>query len=66
MSDSRTVLPAPKLLNLVGVRADENAIVLIARTSSRVALCPVAGSDLPGSIPGTRGRWLTCLGRESP
>src|SRR5215211_2180193 len=41
MSDSRTVLPAPKLLNLTGVRVTENAITLVARTSSRVALCPV-------------------------
>jgi transposase len=43
VSDARTVLPAPKLLNLIGVRADENAITLTARTSSRVALCPVCG-----------------------
>ena len=43
MSKARTLLPAPKLLNLVGVRADENAITLFARTSSRVALCPVCG-----------------------
>ncbi len=41
MSESRTVLPAPKLLKLIGVRADENAITLVARTSSRVARCPV-------------------------
>src|SRR5215210_4592712 len=43
MSKARTLLPAPKLLNLVGVRADGNAITLFARTSSRVALCPVCG-----------------------
>jgi transposase len=41
MSDSRTILPAPKLLNLIGVRATENSITLAARTSSRVAFCPV-------------------------
>jgi hypothetical protein len=41
MSDSRTILPAPKLLNLVGVRATENSITLAARTSSRVAFCPI-------------------------
>lgn len=41
MSESRTVLPAPKLLNLIGIRATENAITLVAKTSSRVALCPV-------------------------
>src|SRR5215210_8683762 len=40
MSHSRTVLPAPKLLNLIDVRATENAITLDARTSSRVARCP--------------------------
>lgn len=45
MSDSRTVLPSPKLLNLIGVRADENTITLAARTSSRVARCPVCGKQ---------------------
>jgi transposase len=43
MSDARTVLPTPKLLDLIGVRATENAITLAARTSSRVARCPVCG-----------------------
>jgi len=41
VSESRTVLPAPKLLNLIGIRATENAITLVAKTSSRVARCPV-------------------------
>jgi transposase len=41
MSDTRTVLPAPKLLDLIGVRATQNAFTLAARTSSRVARCPV-------------------------
>jgi transposase len=41
MSDSRTVLPAPKLLNLTGVRVSESAITLVAKPSARVALCPV-------------------------
>src|SRR5829696_8360386 len=43
MSDSRTVLPAPKVLNLIGVCAAENAITLVARPSSPMALCPVCG-----------------------
>ena len=43
MPDSRTVLPAPKLLKLIDVRATENVITLAARTSSRVARCPVCG-----------------------
>ena len=43
MSDSRTVLPAPKVLNLISVCAAKNAITLVARPSSRVALCPVCG-----------------------
>jgi transposase len=43
MPDSRTLLPAPKLLNLTSIRATENAITLVATTSSRVALCPVCG-----------------------
>jgi transposase len=41
VSESRTVLPAPKLLNLIGIRATENAITLVAKTSSCVARCPV-------------------------
>jgi transposase len=41
MSDSRSVLPAPKLLNLTGVRVTESAITLVAKPSSHVALCPV-------------------------
>jgi hypothetical protein len=36
MSNSRTVLPAPKLLNLIGIRSDANVITLAARTSSRL------------------------------
>jgi transposase len=43
MSDSRTVLPAPELLDLTGVRVTESAITLVASASSRVALCPVCG-----------------------
>src|SRR5215218_7565503 len=43
MSDSRTVLPVPELLNLTGVRVTGSAITLVAGTSSRVALCPVCG-----------------------
>jgi transposase len=43
VSDSRTVLPAPKLLNLIGVRTDGNAVTLIARASPRAARCPVCG-----------------------
>jgi hypothetical protein len=69
MPESRTVLPAaPKLLNLTRVSATENAITLLARTSSRVALfVRCARGDPPGSILLTRGCWLTCRpGRESP
>jgi transposase len=43
MPDSRTVLPAPELLDLSGVRVTESAITLVARTSSRLARCPVCG-----------------------
>jgi transposase len=45
MPDSRTVLPAPKLLNLSSVRAGANAITLTARASSCVASCPVCGKQ---------------------
>src|SRR5215210_2490444 len=41
MPDSRTILPDPKTLNLVCVRADANAITITARTVSREARCPV-------------------------
>jgi transposase len=40
MPDSRTVLPAPKLLNLTSVRAEESAITLCAQTSTNAAQCP--------------------------
>ncbi len=43
MSESRTVLPSPKLLNLIGVRAEENAITLSAQTSTSAARCPACG-----------------------
>ena len=44
MSDSRTVLSAPNLLNLIGVRLTQSAITLVAETSSRVAaLCSACG-----------------------
>ena len=43
MSESRTVLPAPNLLDLIGIRASANAITLDARTASRVARCPECG-----------------------
>jgi transposase len=45
MPDSRTVLPASKLLNLISVRADANTITLTARTSSSVARCPVCAKQ---------------------
>jgi zinc-finger of transposase IS204/IS1001/IS1096/IS1165 len=68
MPDSCTVLPTPKLLDLIGIRSDANVITLAARTSSRLARCPAYGkrsarvysrytrtlSDLPWQgIPGT-------------
>jgi transposase len=43
MPDSRTILPAPRRLQLLGVRATETTITLIARTSSHVSCCPVCG-----------------------
>jgi transposase len=43
MPDSRTVLPAPKLLNLTSVRAEESAITLCAQTSTSAAQCPTCG-----------------------
>jgi transposase len=48
MPDSRTVLPAPKLLDLIGIRADVRAdanIILVAKTSASTARCPVCGKQ---------------------
>jgi transposase len=44
MPDARTVLPAPILLDLIGIRAAENAITLAARSSSQVARSPACGT----------------------
>src|SRR5829696_4665091 len=41
---SRPTVRSPKLLDLIGVRATENTTTLAARTSSRVARCPVCGA----------------------
>ena len=43
MPDSRTGLPAPKLLDLLGIRADANVITLFAKTSATITRCPVGG-----------------------
>ena len=43
MPDSRTVLPAPELLDLITIRSEANLITLLARTSSRLARCPACG-----------------------
>jgi hypothetical protein len=53
MPDSRTVLPAPKLLNLTSVRAQESAITLCAQTSTSAELnVQRAQSDPQESTPG--------------
>ena len=43
MPDSRTVLPAPKLLDLIGIRADANVITIFAKTSGTTSRCPACG-----------------------
>jgi transposase len=43
MPDSCTVLPAPKLLDLIAIRADANVITIFANTSATSARCPVCG-----------------------
>ena len=43
MPDSGTVLPAPNLLDLIGIRADANVIILFAKTSASTARCPACG-----------------------
>ena len=64
MPISRTVLPAPKLPSLIGVRAVENAITLVARTSSRVARCPVCGKQ-SGRVHSQYTRGLSSKVRRS-
>src|SRR5215211_4950390 len=44
MPDSRTVLPAPKLMDLIGIRAEAN-IIHFAKTSASTARCPVCGKQ---------------------
>src|SRR5215212_984161 len=44
MTDSRTVLPAPKLVDLIGIRAEAD-IILFAKTSASTARCPVCGKQ---------------------
>ncbi len=60
MSDSRTVLPNSKLLNLISARADANGITLAARTSSRLARCPLCGKR-SGRVHSRYTRTLTDL-----
>jgi hypothetical protein len=43
MPDSRTVLPAPKLLDLLGICAYANVISMFAKTSATTARCLVCG-----------------------
>src|SRR5829696_2829155 len=43
MPDFRTVLPAPNLLDLIGIRADANVIILFAKSSASTARCPGCG-----------------------
>ena len=44
MPDSHTVLPAPKLLDLIEIRAEPN-IILFAKTSASTVRCPVCGKQ---------------------
>ncbi len=43
MSDSRIILPDSEALDLVGVSAGAEVIILSAKTASRKARCPVCG-----------------------
>jgi hypothetical protein len=66
MSDSRTVLPASKVLNLISVSAEAQVITLTAQTSSPKALAlPYAESYPDESTRATQELSLICPGRES-
>lgn len=60
MSESRPILPAPNLLDLIDVRADTNVITLRAKTSTSAARCPVCGKR-SGRIHSRYTRTLTDL-----
>jgi transposase len=60
MSDSRTILPAPKMLNLIGVRADANVITISAKIAASTARCPVCGK-LSGRVHSRYTRTLADL-----
>ena len=64
MSDSHTVLPTTKLLNLIGVRADANSITLSAKTSARTVRCPICVKRSGRIHSRYTRRWPTCPGRE--
>jgi hypothetical protein len=64
MPDSRTVLPAPNLLDLIGIRADAN-VILFAKPRPVLLVALRAASDPEESTPDTRGSWLICPGKES-
>jgi hypothetical protein len=61
MPDSRTVLPAPNLLDLIGIRADAN-VILFAKPRPVQLVALRAASDPEESTPDTRGTWLTWQG----
>jgi hypothetical protein len=56
MPDSRTVLPAPKLLDLLGIRAYANVITMFVKPRPLQLVARCAGCHPAGSIPGIRGR----------
>jgi hypothetical protein len=66
MLDFRTVLPAPNLLDLIGIRADANVIILFAKPRPVQLVALRAASDPEETPPDTRGSWLTYPGKESP
>jgi hypothetical protein len=51
MPDSRIVLPAPGVLDLIGIRADANVITIFAETSATTARCPVRNPIQQGPFP---------------
>lgn len=65
MPDFRTVLPAPNLLDLIGIRADANVIILFAKPRPVRLVALGAASDAEESTLDTRGSWLICPGKES-
>ncbi len=66
MSDSRTVLPAPNLLNLISSEPTQTSSPSPRKPQPLQLLARCAGSAPKELTPATPGRWPTCPAKEFP